>query len=366
MGGRVAAVSMLALITVGATASVNLPARARADVIRNFQSGAWFAGAYNDNTTKRFSHCAASTSYRSGIWMIVSIGRDFGWRLGFRSEAWNLAANQQIPVKLVFDSGTPWDGTAFALDAKSVAIPMADNSALINAFRGGIMMTAYASGQVYQFRLDGTSRLMVELAHCVATELAVERGEPAPHFADTASGPTKPVAQPQPTTQSPSADLELAATRIASNLLLEAKFPHARILTPNDTPPALQGRGVAWSSDLGLGAVALLPASAATDPQQAASQLISSDASTCKGDFASGRSSELVDDKLITKAFTGCKESTGTRAFRYFILQRPGSGFVVYELAGPTPPSSSSGSDNGSASGDTAFQAAAVKAAFSP
>jgi hypothetical protein len=132
----------------------------------------------------------------------------------------------------------------------------------------------------------------------------------------------------------------------------------------NDTPARLKGRGAAWSSDLGEGAVALLPALVATDPQQAASQLISSDAATCKGDFASGRSSELVDDKLITKAFTGCKESTGTRAFRYFILQRPGSGFVVYELTGPTA-SSAEGGDS-SAPRDATFQAAAVKAAFSP
>ena len=48
----------------------------------------------------------------------------------------------------------------------------------------------------------------------------------------------------------------------------------------------------------------------------------------CKGEFASGRSSELVDDKLFTKAFTGCQESTGAHTYRYFILQRPGSGLI--------------------------------------
>jgi hypothetical protein len=108
--------------------------------------------------------------------------------------------------------------------------------------------------------------------------------------------------------------------------------------------------------------VALLPAAAAADPQQAASQLINSDAATCKGDFGSGRSSELVDDKLVTKAFTACKESAGTRAFRYYIIQRPGSGFVVYELAIPT--ASADGEDR-TAARDAEFKTAAVKVAFS-
>jgi hypothetical protein len=361
---RVAAIVTVMMGMVGVSALSGLPISARAETIRNFHSGTWFAGAYTNDQSKQFSHCAASASYRSGILMMVSIGRDFGWRLGFANDAWNMTSNQQIPVKLVFDTGAPWDGTAIATNSKAVAIPMATNSAIINAFRASTMMTAYASGQVFQFRLDGTSRLMVDLSRCVATELAAERGEPPPHFADAPPAPAKP-AVPTPSVAPPqNVELELAATRIASNLLLEAKFPHARLLTANDTPPALKGRGAAWSSDLGPGAVALLPASVASDPQQAASQLISSDAVTCKGDFASGRSSELVDDKLITKAFTGCKESTGTRAFRYFILQRPGSGFVVYELAGPSASSSEEGDSR--APRDATFQAAAVKAAFSP
>jgi hypothetical protein len=118
---------------------------------------------------------------------------------------------------------------------------------------------------------------------------------------------------------------------------------------------------VAWTSDYGIGAVVLLPASAAADPQQAASQLINSDAATCKGDFGSGRSSELLDDKLVTKAFTACKESAGTRAFRYYIIQRPGSEFVVYELA---IPSATPDGEDKTAARDAAFQTAAVKAAF--
>ena len=52
-----------------------------------------------------------------------------------------------------------------------------------------------------------------------------------------------------------------------------------------------------------------------------------------KGSFASGRSNELLDDKVITKAFTGCKDSSGTHTYRYFILNA-NSDFIVYALTG--------------------------------
>ena len=187
-------------------------------------------------------------------------------------------------MRLTFDDGAAWNGMAIGIDAKSVTIPMTDNSALIYAFRAGNLMTVNAAGQAFQFNLGGTSRLMVDLARCVATELATERGEPTPRFADSTPVPipAKPAIPPapRPQLQAQGGDLELAATRIASNLLLEAKFPHARLLASNETPPALKGHGVAWTSDLGLGAVWMLPASVASDPQQAASQLISSDAAS--------------------------------------------------------------------------------------
>lgn len=275
--------------------------------------------------------------------MLVMIDRNDGWGLSFGSQEWNLLQGEQIPLSMTFDGQNPW---------------------LIGLFRGAYQMQIQARGRVYAFNLGGTSRLMIQLAQCVATQMAVERGEPPPSFPNTAPATTRPMpaTNPQPTLTTDVRDQELTAARIASNLLLEAKLPNARLLGAGETPPGVKGRGVAWTSDYGLGAVWLIPASVAADPQQAASQLISSDAASCKGEFASGRSSELVDDKLITKAFTGCNDSAGTHTYRYFIMQRPGSQFVIFELAGSTMPGAG---DSGQTSRETAFQTAAAKAAFS-
>ena len=225
----------------------------------------------------------------------------------------------------------------------------------------------YAAGQVYPFDLTGTSRAIVDLVDCVKAELAMERGEPRPMAAapspNDVSAP--PPAPPKPAALQPNlnADFELLATRIASNLLLQAKLPNARILDRGETPAGLRGRGVAWASDIGGGAVELLPAGAAQGAQQIASQLIDADATACKGDFFSGRSSELVDNTLVTRTFTGCKEAAGTQSVRYFILHKEGAGYVVYAL---TASGAASADDARPAPlQDSAFQAAAIKAAFS-
>lgn len=323
----------------------------------------WYGGAFANDQTGQFTSCIASANYNSGIAMTVMIGRNGGWVLGFGDPAWSLGVGTNIPVSMTFDGQVPWSGTAHAITPQMVAVPMAENSALITAFRAAYQMQVFAGGRTFAFNLNGTSRLMVQLAHCVQTALAIERGVAPPHYAEVPARPLNPVA-PSIATNGPPQDasLELEATRIASNLLLQANLPHAHLLSNADTPPQIRGRGAAWVSDEGLGAVEIVSATAAKDAGQVASEMVASDSAGCKGDFASGRSNELLDDKVITKAFTGCKDSSGTHTYRYFILEASSNDYIVYALTGgaKSPPSSS-----GTSANDTDFQAAAVKAAFS-
>ncbi len=142
-------------------------------------------------------------------------------------------------------------------------------------------------------------------------------------------------------------------------MLLQAKLPNAHLLAPDETPDGLRGFGVAWASDAGAGAVKIIDATAGQTGQDIASQLISSDASACKGDFASGRSSELVDNSIVTKAFVGCKSASGMKSARYLIYQGGTDHFIVFDTIAPTgierpaseaPPT------------ETNFQAAALRA----
>jgi hypothetical protein len=324
--------------------------------------GHWTGGAFSDDNTQKFNGCTASAPYVSGITMFVTINRMMGWSIGFFSNEWSLQPRAQIPLSISFDGQSPWSGSAVALDAHMVAIPMASDSRLITSFRAAYQMGITAAGKVYSFNLDGTSRLMVSLSQCVATQLAIERGEPPPNF-PAPQAVTKAVNTLPPSPAAP--QYELIAMRLATNLLLETKLPNAHLLAASEIPPQLRGRGVVWTSDAGAGAVMIFPAATAgKDAQQVTTWLISNDASACKGDFVSGRASELVDNTIVARSTTECKDSTGLHVHRFFTIPAAtNTDFIVFEIDhdGKDKPAPAPASPLA----DSNFQAAAVKATYS-
>jgi hypothetical protein len=140
--------------------------------LRSFYVGEWRAGAYTSDTTGQFSHCAAWAPYKSGISFFVSIDRDFNWRLAFSHPRWQLRQGQTIPFSLLFDGAGPVRVEGRATSRDLLMINMPTQSVLIRAFREARLMEAYAMGERFAFRLDGTSRLMPALVDCVKTSMA--------------------------------------------------------------------------------------------------------------------------------------------------------------------------------------------------
>ena len=56
--------------------------------------GNWKGGAYTDDKSGAFSHCAAAASYQNGIIFLVSVGQDYSWTLGFAHENWKLTPGE--------------------------------------------------------------------------------------------------------------------------------------------------------------------------------------------------------------------------------------------------------------------------------
>src|SRR5690349_12981455 len=69
--------------------------------------GNWKGGAYTNDQTGAFSHCAAGAQYASGIYFLVSIDGNGGWGLGFMHEQWTLTPGQAFPLTLTFDGQQP-------------------------------------------------------------------------------------------------------------------------------------------------------------------------------------------------------------------------------------------------------------------
>lgn len=340
MGIQRLAVRAVAVLAVAAsTVTLTTPISARQ--IAQVRVGQWSGGAYSDDRTGQFTHCAASVPYRSSIAMVVSINRSWSWGLGFLdlSSTWALTAGAQIPIEVRFDGRAPWNGNARAINASFALLPMADDSYLVQEFRRSMTMEVVAKGQTTRFSLTDTSALLPILANCVREQLAIERGEQPRVAAAPRPQPTPPrqLTQPANTPPAPTApaapsatDLQLQATQIATNLLLNARLENARLVPTSETPALVRERGVMWTSDQGPGTVQLVGPGLASTTQEVASVILAEDARACRGEFASGRSSALVDETVVTRAFSACQDSNRSARFAYVIVARPAGGFVVF------------------------------------
>src|SRR5258708_3072005 len=132
--------------------------------------GGWKGGAYSNDESGTFSHCAAGASYKSGVYFVVSVNVGMAWSVGFVHNAWNLSQGETIPIALTFDGRSPFQVYGNALNKGMIVVPMPDNAELIPQFRKANRMTAFAKGQLYQFQLDTTSELLPALVQCVALQ----------------------------------------------------------------------------------------------------------------------------------------------------------------------------------------------------
>jgi hypothetical protein len=299
---------------------------------RPFQMGLWSGGAWTNDQTGAFSHCAAAVPYQSGITMFAAINRSYSWSLGFSDPRWTLAPKTQIPIELHFDAGPAFNVFGTVIAPTLVEVPMPDNSKLINTFRYGAQMSALAQGQVFTFNLTGTSRIMIQLASCVRTELTLEATQPSRIPAAVPQAP--PLMPPQGPVAPQEAQVE--AMQLATNFLLAARLSSARVLARSEMPTELSSFGAAWKADDALGGVKIFLPRPGLTGLEIASDLIGADSQTCKGKFASARSSELVDSDVVFRAATSCVDSQNERAAQYFIAPRSKGGFVSFMVLAVT------------------------------
>ena len=189
----VAVAVLLGAVFVGSNAGARGP-------YGSISVGNWKGGAYTNDQTGAFTHCAAGARYASGIFFMVTIDGNGGWGLGFMHENWTLTPGQAFPLTLTFDGQQPFNVHGVPIGDKVVRVPMPSNSALIAQFRRAKAMTAYTQGQLFQFNLDQTGSLLPVLANCVAKtkQLGVAKA------GDFSVLPTaKPVAATGPSDASP-------------------------------------------------------------------------------------------------------------------------------------------------------------------
>jgi len=241
---------------------------------------------------------------------------------------------------LTFDGQQPFNVQGVTVGESLVRVPMPTDSALITQFRKAKTMSAFTQGQLFQFKLDQTAVLLPTLANCVA--VVKQQGianagdfsvKPAPKAVAAAAPPVAAGGSLRPDApQNLSSEMQIEAIELASNFILRTTLRNPRVLSRSETPIAVASTGAAWSSDEAAGFVRIIPGKDGVKGLDVASGVVAMDARDCKGKFASGRTSELVDSDVVFRGFSSCEDSAGPRVSQYFIVSRKKGGFVLFSV----------------------------------
>jgi S1-C subfamily serine protease len=152
-------------------AALSTPAALAAGPFGSIRVGAWVGGAFTNDTTGAFSHCAAATAYANGITLVLGQNAMGAWLISLSHQAGSLTPGEAIELDVTFDGQAQFRifGAAIAANNLNAILP----SPALEQLRKARLMVVVAKGQVMQFELTSTAQLLPMIASCVAKTKAV-------------------------------------------------------------------------------------------------------------------------------------------------------------------------------------------------
>ena len=127
--------------------------------------GNWIGGAFSDDSTGKFSHCAATSSYGSGVSLVVGQTATNSRLLSFASPAFKFNKGETIQIDVIFDGQE--QARLFATANNNIMITAIMPPNVAQTFQKASLMVATAGRSALQFNLNSTGPLLAVLANCV-------------------------------------------------------------------------------------------------------------------------------------------------------------------------------------------------------
>jgi hypothetical protein len=140
---------------------------ARAATIEEFNVMGWIVGAYSDNRTGQFTHCATSVPFRSGTTLLFHLGRNYKWSMGLHNPQWRNTPGNLIDLIYYIDEGPQTRVRALVNNLGVVSIPLADSRALFETFKRGRRLFIMDSRERFGFDLTNSSKVLTAVYECV-------------------------------------------------------------------------------------------------------------------------------------------------------------------------------------------------------
>lgn len=127
--------------------------------------GNWIGGAFSNDETGAFSHCAATTPYANGVILVVSQNSAGTWSLAFASPNYRFNKGENAAIDVIFDGQEQARLFATAYQSNMLTAIMPAN--VVRTFQKASLMVATAGHAVLNFDLTSTGPVIAALANCV-------------------------------------------------------------------------------------------------------------------------------------------------------------------------------------------------------
>lgn len=148
--------------------------------------GNWIGGAFSNDRTGAFSHCAATTPYANGVILVVGHNAAGSWSLGFASPSYRFKQGENAAIDVIFDGQEQARLFATANQPNMLTAVMPAN--VVRTFQKASLMVATAGRAVLNFDLTSTGPVITALANCV-TKVKAEGLSKAGDFTKLAAKP---------------------------------------------------------------------------------------------------------------------------------------------------------------------------------
>lgn len=148
--------------------------------------GNWIGGAFSDDQTGAFSHCAATAPYANGVILVVAQNAAGSWLLSFASPGYKFNKGENAAIDVIFDGQEQARLFATANQPNMLTSIMPPN--VVRSFQKASLMVATAGRTVLQFQLTSTAPLVSALGNC-ATKMKAEGLDKAGDFTKVAAKP---------------------------------------------------------------------------------------------------------------------------------------------------------------------------------
>ena len=313
--------------------------RADAAFTKAFQSGSWEGTAFYRDDNGAVSVCSARTHYENGFSLSIALRPSGSWALLLvRPEGFSIYPSQYTLYAdgKVFHSGT---GTLES-DGQLLRIDIPYSEETVQSLQHGTTLRISSSYGDTAFSLKGSADAIAELRHCVKAEAKGTFGSGREKDQSSLSD-SKPAAKAEGDVPRPVTREQLIP--YANQILQDAGFANYRFL-PQSTGE--QSNALVWQfKDGSLGSLTAAEKAGSIDLDRYIGQMTVDDATSCKGEFASGkRAPRYVNGAEVRKVFLSC--NSGPRSFyAEYALVRMSNGFLV-KLTTVTEGSFGRGSQN--------------------